>query len=197
MFEFIEHVVYINLEVRTDRKEHIEKQLAPFGSRVERFDAIYDPIGAIGCTQSHIGVLEKAKAMDWKNVLIVEDDFEWRNLDEGGKRLEQLASQAYDVILLAGAKVMSVVNTGKLLSAQTTTCYLVASHYYDALLENYKEGLSKFTETKESKLYAVDQYWKLLMRRDNWYIVKPGLGYQRPDYSDIEKKRVNYLRLFS
>ena len=40
--------------------------------------------------------------------------------------------------------------------------------------------------------YDVDIYWKLLKPIDNWFIFKKTLGYQRPSYSDIEKKDVDY-----
>jgi hypothetical protein len=37
-----------------------------------------------------------------------------------------------------------------------------------------------------------DQSWKVLQPHNNWYIFNPKLGYQRPGYSDIEKRLVNY-----
>ena len=67
----IEHVVYINLDHRTDRRQHMEKEVSIFPSeRVTRFSAIKHDYGAIGCTRSHIAVLEMAISSDWKNVLI-------------------------------------------------------------------------------------------------------------------------------
>ena len=76
MFEFIEHVVYINLEHRKDRRENIEKELSIFSSeKVQRFDAIHEPKrGHLGCSKSHIEVLKLAIKFGWKNYLVVEDD---------------------------------------------------------------------------------------------------------------------------
>jgi glycosyl transferase family 25 len=34
MFDFIDHVLYINLDHRTDRRELVERELAVFGDRV-------------------------------------------------------------------------------------------------------------------------------------------------------------------
>ena len=42
------------------------------------------------------------------------------------------------------------------------------------------------------KFYAVDQYWKSLQLYDNWYLLTPLCVSQKPNYSDIEKKIMNY-----
>ena len=41
-------------------------------------------------------------------------------------------------------------------------------------------------------MYAIDVHWMQLQRKDNWYILYPRTISQLPDYSDIEKKTVNY-----
>jgi GR25 family glycosyltransferase involved in LPS biosynthesis len=85
MFDAIQHIVYINLDERTDRRVHVEKQLVrafPL-ERIQRFSAIRAAKGAIGCSRSHIAVLELAKANGWPNVLVVEDDFTWNNFEKG------------------------------------------------------------------------------------------------------------------
>jgi hypothetical protein len=40
--------------------------------------------------------------------------------------------------------------------------------------------------------YACDMYWKRLQRVDRWYLITPMSIIQRPGYSDIERKNVNY-----
>ena len=53
----VQNIFYINLESRTDRKEHIEAQLKTVGfTTFERFNAIKLPSnnGRIGCSLSHI-----------------------------------------------------------------------------------------------------------------------------------------------
>ena len=37
----IDHIFYINLERRTDKREEVERELHDFGLVGERFDAIY------------------------------------------------------------------------------------------------------------------------------------------------------------
>ena len=191
MLEFVEKIVYINLEHRTDRKAQIEEVLKDVSDKVVRFNAIKHPHGGIGCTRSHIAVLEMAQKEGWKNVLIIEDDGMWNKFEVGYPILEDLVQKPYDVIVL-GAVVQSInTDTYKLYSGHTTTCYLVNSHYYEKLLQNFKEGLDGFLNTGVYHIYAIDQYWKKLQPHDNWYCVAPSLVIQRESYSDIENKVIN------
>ena len=104
-FRFVEHVVYINLDHRTDRLEQVTAELAPYfpPEKVTRFSAIQLDRGALGCTLSHIAVLELAKAKGWKNVLVLEDDAMWKaeQFEEAYATLDRLASNPYDAIMLS------------------------------------------------------------------------------------------------
>jgi glycosyl transferase family 25 len=198
MFESIEKVVYINLEERTDRKESIEKELLKYfpAEKFERFNAIKHERGAIGCTKSHIAVLEMAIQQNWKNVLVVEDDAIWSNFDKGYPILEKLIKNQFDVITLGITSASYDTSTYKLLSGQSTTAYIVNNHYYNTLLYNFKYGLEQFVITNKYSSYAIDQYWKILQAKDTWFCVVPSLLVQGPSYSDIEKKNVNYMNEF-
>jgi glycosyl transferase family 25 len=198
MFDVIQHVVYINLDERIDRRKHIEGQLSrafPL-ERIQRFPAIKAVNGAVGCSRSHIAVLELAKASGWTNVLIIEDDFTWNNYEKGAPVLEALLTKPFDVIVLCGAYVACDPTDYRLKSCQTTTAYVVSQEYYDTLIANYKEGLALFESTGDYPKYALDQYWKRLQTVGQWFIVRPNLGFQLPGYSNVEGKPVNYLRFF-
>jgi glycosyl transferase family 25 len=110
--ELIDKIIYINLDDRTDRKDSICETLKDYSHKVLRFSAIKNIYGPIGCTMSHITVLETAIQNKWNNVLIIEDDMVWKtknNLD----KLEELIKNPYDVIVLAGADVKHDANTNK------------------------------------------------------------------------------------
>jgi len=197
MFEFIEKVVYINLEHRTDRREQIESELVRIPSeKVQRFSAIKHEKGAIGCTQSHIAILEMAISEGWSNYLVIEDDAKWSNFDKSYQILEQLSKNPYDVIVL-GSVFPKTDATLRLSSCQTTTAYLVNKSYYQTLLANFKEGLAGLMQTGNYSTYAIDQYWHRLQLPGKWYAVIPSLMIQRPSFSDINKAFVDYERLFT
>ena len=63
----MDHIVYINLDKRVDRREHIENELNRFELNFERFEAIYNDFGILGCTKSHLEVLKLAR--DRKSVV--------------------------------------------------------------------------------------------------------------------------------
>ena len=198
MFEFVEHVVYINLDHRTDRRIEIEAELVKYFpvEKVQRFSAIRNEHGGIGCTRSHIAVLEMAKTNGWKNYLVVEDDAIMSNFSKGYPLLEKLVQNSFDVITL-GTVYAKYTPEHKLLSGQTTTAYIVQNHYYDTLLENFREGLNGFLLTGNYPMYSIDQYWKRIQPRDNWFCVIPSLMIQRPGYSDIERHVIDNGRYFS
>ena len=197
MWEFIDKVVYINLEHRQDRrdimKEFFEKGQIP-EDKVVRFNAIKRENGQIGATYSHAEVLKLAKQNGWKNVLICEDDLEWTNFEEGYAKLEEYVKlPKWDVIMLVGWYVKH--DLPRIYSAGNAGCYLVNSTYYDTLLVNRlwsirnMEGFGKFL--KPFWKFTLDVAWCDLMRRNIWYGIYPCICRQKNTYSDISKITYN------
>ena len=56
MVSGIEHIFYINLDKRSDRKEEFLQEMEKIGWIAERFSGFYyePPKGIVGCTKSHI-----------------------------------------------------------------------------------------------------------------------------------------------
>jgi glycosyl transferase family 25 len=200
--ETIEHAFYINLESRTDRKEHVEEQLAAIGINATRFNAIKLANGAIGCSMSHLKCLEIAKQNNWEHVMIVEDDILFLNPELFKNQLNKFLKKhaIFDVVLIAGNNVPPYQKIDdscvKVYRCQTTTGYIVLRHYYDTLISNIREGIQKLMKNPEQHvLYAIDKYWFKLQQKDNWYLIRPLTVTQREDYSDIEERNTNYTRL--
>jgi len=196
----ITNVFYINLEHRTDRKEHIESELNQIGfNNVERFNAVKMKNGRVGCTLSHIKCIELAKERNYSHVVICEDDTKFTNVELFKKQLNTFLTKKHnwDVVIFAGNNVPPYEQIDdtciSVTRCQTTTCYMVNGHYYDALLENYKEGLEKLMRYPEQHIsYAIDKYWFSLQLKDNWFLITPLTVIQREDYSDIEQRVTNY-----
>jgi glycosyl transferase family 25 len=195
----IKHAFYINLHSRPDRKQHVEKQLKSIGISAERFNAIKMPNGAIGCSMSHLKIIETAKANNWDHVLIVEDDILFTDPNLFIEQFNKFLSKHkdFDVVLIAGNNVppYKIIDDScvQVTRCQTTTGYLVQKHYYDILIKNYKEGiLFLMKEPANHIIYAIDKYWFNLQAIDKWYLITPLSVTQREDYSDIEKRPTNY-----
>ena len=73
---------------------------------------------------------------------------------------------------------------------------MVKSNYFDKLIINIEEGLNNLSNNlNRLNDFAIDQYWNKLQLVDNWLLLTPLTVTQRPDYSNIEKKVINYNRV--
>lgn len=200
MSKNIEKIIYINLDKRRDRFIEIEKEFADMDLPCERFAGIVHPAsGLVGCGLSHLAVLKLAKKMNYKNVLIVEDDFTFKvdkNFLEQQLSLFFDSNINYDVLMLAysmsNIEIIDIPNIPsfkRVSSAHTASCYLVNSHYYDKLIDLYEWSTVKLIETDQHWNFANDQVWSHLQRQDMWLYSSTKMGVQRPGFSD------NTLRL--
>jgi glycosyl transferase family 25 len=194
----IKNIFYINLDTRPDRKVFFENQMRMLRLKATRFNAIKNTNGAIGCSLSHLHLLQHAKKYNLDHILIMEDDIMFLNPQIFIQNINNFLSKHdnFDVLLLAGNNMGEYVriddNCVKISHCQTTTGYLVKKHYYDKLIDNFKTGIKNFMNTNLKLQYAIDQYWCTLQYVDNWYLLTPLTVSQKPDYSDIEKKTINY-----
>ena len=195
------HVMYINLDSRQDRKEHVERELKKIDvNDPERFKAINLDNGALGCSMSHLKCIEIAKQREYDYILICEDDIEFLNpelfLTQLNKFLDSNVS--WDVVLIAGNNMLPykhINNTYiQVYNCQTTTGYIVQKQYYDKLIKNYKEGIQNLIKNPNNNEYKIDKHWFKLQRIDNWFLIIPLSVVQREDYSDIEKKTTNFKK---
>ena len=196
----IKNIFYINLEHRTDRKERVESELLKIGIRAQRFNAIKMENGAIGCSMSHLKLLEDAQKNKLEHILIIEDDIKFLEPELFKNQINnffELHQNNWDVILLAGNNMPPYETIDdtciKVSRCQTTTGYLVNGHYIKVLLQNIKMGLTHLiNKPSEHSKFAIDKFWFILQSASKWYLITPPTVVQREDYSDIEKKVTNY-----
>jgi GR25 family glycosyltransferase involved in LPS biosynthesis len=199
----IKYCLYINLESRKDRKEHIEQELKSVGINGVRFNAVKLQNGRIGCSMSHLKCLQIAKKNNWPYVMICEDDLLFIDKEKAVKhmndffKLHSSPSDTCNVMLLAGNNVPPYKNIDdtciRVSHCQTTTGYIVKNEYYDTLMQNIKTGIEKLMKNPNNHLmYAIDKYWIQLQKKDIWYFLAPVIAVQREDYSDIEERTTNY-----
>ena len=203
--------LFINLDHRTDRLEHIVPELKKMGiDNAIRLDAVKLDRGALGCTLSHCKAIKTAKENNWPFVLIVEDDFQWRDGVAAAmvqERLEEaLQNKAkWDLLFLACRPFEEesvVVEEGgnateafkRVTRAYTSSGYIIQQHYYDTLLQNLEEGAFMFEQFQKENHgpFCLDRYWEPLQRRDRWWRTEPRLGKQLSGYSDICRSHVVY-----
>jgi GR25 family glycosyltransferase involved in LPS biosynthesis len=198
----LEHTLLINLETRTDRLEHASQEFKKLGISFERINAIKMKTGSIGCTLSHIRCLELAKQKGWDQVFICEDDISFTDpalLMENLAKFEENDEINWDLLIIGGNNVPPFQQIteycARVFYCQTTTGYIVKKHYYETLLQNFKESAQQLMRNPANhSTYALDMYWKRLQRQDFWYMITPPTVIQYESYSDIEGRVVNYER---
>lgn len=208
--DLIKNTIYINLDSRVDRRKLFEKQVDDLHNKypadftfqnVQRFSAIKDPEnGLLGCGKSHAECLRIAIAKNWDYVLICEDDAEFIHPETLVKQLNIFLDkygENWDVILLSGNNYPPYKIEGpecvRIANCNCCTSYIVRREYQSVLLKNFEEGITLFTYNPQHKSkYGCDIYWKKLQSYDRWYLITPICITQRADYSDIERRFVDY-----
>ena len=202
--DLFKHTLFINLKHRTDRFKRVLEEFKKMDITAERVDAINHEKGNIGCTYSHIKCLSIAKERDYPYVFICEDDIQFTDpvvLKENMEKFDKMSKSGFewDVLIIGGntcppfEKITD--NCVRTYNVQTTTGYIVKKHYYNTLLDNFKEGVYYLIkEPAKKQIYSIDIYWKRLQQQGRWYITVPLTVNQYYDYSDIEKRVTDYTR---
>jgi len=192
---------YINLDERNDRLVHCEAELKKIGlDRPCRFSAIKTKQGIVGCGLSHLTCIENAKKDNLPYIAIFEDDIVISKPNKLRNQVNRiLESQIeWDVLLLGGNAFTPHKEVGEdhviVNRCYCGTAYIVKQHYYDKMIENIRDGLSKLVATGDRQ-FSWDAWWIQLQQQDRFLLVNPLSVYQKPDYSDIEKKEVDYKNL--
>jgi glycosyl transferase family 25 len=192
--KYVDKVIYVNLESRTDRKEEIETELNKFNIKYERFNAISRPdYGIIGCTQSHLEIIKMAKNKRYKNILILEDDFIFTvSKDKFEEQIDLLftSNVNFDICMLSYNLIKFKKNNkftflNNVLEAQTTSGYIINENMYDIMIDLYTWTIPLLDSTRHHWIYSLDQIWKLLQPITNWYCFNERLGKQSISYSDL------------
>lgn len=169
-----------------------------------------DPV--LGCLSSHIQCIMDAKINNYKNVMIMEDDVVF-NMD-----IITLIKNTYKIkvpdifdMFFLGYNINEGyrhnIGVMKLLSAQAAHCYIINERVYDYILENVKLDWVQQPEWNmryELERYvnfncrAIDLFYaKFVNSRNHSYGIYPIIANQRPGYSEIENKMVEYNTLMA
>lgn len=178
--------VCINLDEREDRWIESQPQFERTGIVVERLSAERGNNPVEGCALSHFKVLDYCYKYD-VHAMIFEDDVQFsRNIDNLKEYLKALDSIKWDMLYL-GANVTSPIYPvsdlfGQLTSAQSTHAYLVNREFISTILA-CRGLIGKHLDL----IYSEN-----IVPYNDCFITIPMLATQRPSFSDIENRPVNY-----
>ena len=202
-------ILFINLDNRKDRLEAITKQLKNQGvnmEKVHRIPAHYTPgNGHLGCAKSHIDALQYALNNNFKNVIILEDDFKFNTTAEETKKLfdklfNEVDKKEWDVILFAFSSgkpektKYSFLN--KITEAQTSSGYIINKDYYQILINTFQKSVNNMKPERTSGVkweqWALDQVWKENQKNDRWFAFNPLIGKQDDELPSTIQQITNY-----
>ena len=196
----IQNHFYINLDCRNDRMISCENELKKIGlERPCRFSAVKTRQGIVGCGLSHLRCLEKAKQDNLPYITIFEDDIVIPKPYKIKNQVDRILNSGveWDVLCLSGNAFKphkheddDFIIVNRMFCG---TAYIVKQHFYDILIDNIRDGLTKIIETG-SRDFSWDCHWISLQEKHTFLLVNPPTIYQKPDYSDIENKEVDYKK---
>lgn len=180
-------VICINLENRQDRwEESIKEFHKAHLNMVYRYEVIPNLNPVVGCAESHFEVLEYCLKKD-KHAMIFEDDVkfinDYKNIYE---YLNELDNRDWDMLYMGGNITYPFYRISdkiaRVFRIQSTHAYCVNKKLIPTILSR-KYLLGKPMDL----IYSED-----IVPNNMCYITVPMLAIQRPSYSDIEQKRVDY-----
>lgn len=192
-------VLYINLDRRSDRRKHITNEFRKIGiNHAERVPAIWNEIGALGCTQSHLKIYNRLIHNKCnKIVMICEDDIEFLiSKSRVTEILNEFASnECLDVICLAYNHQNGIKITNDLIISskiKTTACYLIKPRVLPCLQQTALFSYNNLKAGKPNRKYAIDVAWQKAQEKFIFGIPQPRAARQIPSHSDITNTYVDY-----
>ena len=77
-------------------------------------------------------------------------------------------------------------------NSQTASAYIIKIDFAKKFIIHIKESIEQLSKEGCPSLFAYDQAWKKFQTQGNKWFQLKRCGFQRADYSDLEKRCVNY-----
>jgi len=168
-------------------------------SDYERFDAIRDTPGILGCTRSHAECLIRMIRNGWDCVMICEDDARFRvsraDLDVLVESF--LNDPQAEVACLAYNHCRPPKPYNPLFvrapdDTRSAACYLVKSSIAPDLLALFEKGIRGLSRGGSRDVYGSDMIWRGLQQDRVFLLPIKRAVFQAAGFSDVEGKVVDY-----
>lgn len=190
--EFFSKIYCINLDERTDRWEQAQIEFNKLGIAdfVERWPAIKNDDGNLGCTLSHMSIIKHCIENDYKNVLIFEDDvlFVEDDVEKLKKALNDLFEMGNWDLFYIGSTIDPNVGrfnrvTDEILKtnfAYTTHAYAANKQVFTPMVEAWERMISRGHTIVDTTLTS-----EIIRKRGKSFVMDPIYAIQQPGFSNI------------
>lgn len=208
--DFFDKIYCINIDRRIDRWESCIKEFEKHDLVVERFSAVdgntnnyslgYPYDNELAGAISHLNVIKKAKELKLNKVLILEDDVVFiDNLEELFSFFVEQLPENWDGINFGGNHIGGLidisVNLGKMRRSYALHAYGINSKSYEKIIEYLEYRINNVITNGKNVIktsVAADYFMADLHGILNFYCFVPHIAWQKEDFSDIQKAKVNY-----
>ena len=194
----IDKIYYINLDTRKDRREEIEKEFEKMEiplEKIERFQAIKEKYGMIGCSKSHLSVLKLALKNNYENTIIFEDDFQFLvTKEEFHSLLKQFFEKYKDNFDFCYLQYNLKENqdkdhiVGYARKTHGAAGYIINKRILKQYIEILESATDNLIKTHKHWIYACDVCWHSLQKSGESFYFKQRIGKQRASFSDISNR---------
>jgi len=212
----LDRIFIINLKHRTDRREHILREMKKQNiTNYEFFDAVrptteevndWNPTfchhvmrdvhpnkfdnyrrGQLGCLKSHLGVIKLALSRSYKRILVLEDDTEFIQPFSNFHTFCKPLKD-YDMLYLAGSHVQPYKKIPKMKYIVKITGTNTTGSYCigEKAMHFFVANIIRYS--KEVDVFYSQEMHPIF----NCYCIVPHMAKQLDGYSDIQGKNVSY-----
>ena len=202
MNEFFDKIYCINLDKRTDRwnesliefeklQLNVERVSAIDGSKLKNNTNIKN--GALALTLTVNQIIDEAISENLNRILILEDDVIFTDKIKDFSDMITELPDDWDMVSFGGNHN---THCGSLPPIKVNDNFNKLYNTYSAhAIGISSSGLALIKGKLLEKLLEIDVLYAEIQKTDNVYCFSELLAYQRPSYSDIEDRVVNYNNL--
>lgn len=192
--DFFEKVYVINLDSRPDRLAIADCFLKEQGIKYERFPAIKDDNGIKGLILTMIKLFRHCMDAGYKNVLVLEDDVQFLVPNVNAFLNEVLPQLPTDYLTFHLG--LNLLTTPTRISQNILR--VNQSYSTHAIAYSREAMVIVLNELQQKELLPYDIYMRdNIQIHGRSYCTMPMIATQRPDYSDIEKRDIDWAGLMS
>ena len=189
---------YINLDHRSDRREHFEAEMCRIGvSWHQRVPGVNASPGILGCVLAHIDLLESWDRDRNRLLLVFEDDAQCVvTRDELDAVIEEFAAAPeLQVLMLAHNAAWHIPISDRLAVSSdvfTAAAFVLRPEMASKIQAAFQTSVHMLEANLPVHKAALDVVWREVQREEVFAIATPRCVVQRPGYSDIEQQETNY-----